>query len=198
MQIAETVQTTTRQLGNSDMQITAIGFGAWAIGGGDWQFGWGSQDDNDSVAAIQHALDLGINWIDTAAVYGLGHSEEVVARALEGRQQKPYVFTKCSMIWSKKFWQTKDQIHRSLKRDSVRNELESSLRRLKLDVIDLYQIHWPDPEDEIEEGWETLAKLKQEGIYFSQYNVTRQLIKTPACAAYTNLLLATVNLYTVE
>jgi aryl-alcohol dehydrogenase-like predicted oxidoreductase len=163
MQIAESVQTTTRQLGNSDLQITAIGFGAWAIGGGDWQFGWGSQDDNDSVAAIQHALDLGINWIDTAAVYGLGHSEEVVARALEGRQQKPYVFTKCTMIWSKKFWQTKDQIHRSLKRDSVRNELESSLRRLKLDVIDLYQIHWPDPEDEIEEGWETLAKLKQEG-----------------------------------
>ena len=163
MQIAESVHTTTRQLGNSDMQITAVGFGAWAIGGGDWQFGWGSQDDNDSVAAIQRALDLGINWIDTAAVYGLGHSEEVVARALEGRQQKPYVFTKCSMIWSKEFWQTKDQIHRSLKSDSVRKELESSLRRLKLDVIDLYQIHWPDPEDEIEEGWETLAKLKQEG-----------------------------------
>jgi aryl-alcohol dehydrogenase-like predicted oxidoreductase len=163
METAEAVSTTTRQLGNSDMQITAIGFGAWAIGGGDWQFGWGSQDDNDSVAAIQRALDLGINWIDTAAVYGLGHSEEIVARALEGRQQKPYVFTKCSMVWSKKFWQTKDQIHRSLKRDSVRNELESSLRRLKMDVIDLYQIHWPDPEDEIEEGWETLAKLKQEG-----------------------------------
>jgi aryl-alcohol dehydrogenase-like predicted oxidoreductase len=145
------------------MQITAIGFGAWAIGGGDWQFGWGAQDDNDSVAAIQRALDLGINWIDTAAVYGLGHSEEVVARALEGRRQKPYVFTKCSMIWSRKFWQTKDQIHRSLKRDSVRNELESSLRRLKMDFVDLYQIHWPDPEDEIEEGWETLAKLKEEG-----------------------------------
>jgi aryl-alcohol dehydrogenase-like predicted oxidoreductase len=163
MQIEESVHTTTRQLGSSDMQITAIGFGAWAIGGGDWQFGWGSQDDNDSIAAIQHALDRGINWIDTAAVYGLGHSEEVVARALEGRQQKPYVFTKCSMIWSKKIWQTKDQIHRSLKRDSVRKELESSLRRLKLDVIDLYQIHWPDPENEIEEGWETMAKLKQEG-----------------------------------
>jgi aryl-alcohol dehydrogenase-like predicted oxidoreductase len=163
MQTEESVSTTTRQLGNSDMNITAIGFGAWAIGGGDWQFGWGSQDDNDSVAAIQRALDLGINWIDTAAVYGLGHSEEVVARALEGRQQKPYVFTKCSMIWSKKFWQTKDQIHRSLKSESVRKELESSLRRLKMEVIDLYQIHWPDPEDEIEEGWETLAKLKEEG-----------------------------------
>jgi aryl-alcohol dehydrogenase-like predicted oxidoreductase len=163
MQIEESVHTTTRQLGSSDLQITAIGFGAWAIGGGDWQFGWGSQDDNDSIAAIRRALDLGINWIDTAAVYGLGHSEEVVARALEGRQQKPYVFTKCSMLWSKKFWQTKDQIHRSLKRDSVRKELESSLRRLKLDVIDLYQIHWPDPEAEIEEGWEMMAKLKQEG-----------------------------------
>lgn len=163
MQIAESVQTTTRQLGNSNLQITAIGFGAWAIGGGDWQFGWGAQDDNDSVAAIQRGLDLGINWIDTAAVYGLGHSEEVVAHALEGRQQKPYIFTKCSMIWSKKLGETKDQIHRSLKRDSVRKELEASLRRLKMDVIDLYQIHWPDPEDEIEEGWETLAKLKQEG-----------------------------------
>ena len=163
MQTVESVDMTTRQLGNSDMQITAIGFGAWAIGGGGWQFGWGSQDDNDSVAAIQRALDLGINWIDTAAVYGLGHSEEVVARALEGRQQKPYIFTKCSMIWSKKFWQTQDQIHRSLKSDSVRKELESSLRRLKMDAIDLYQIHWPDPEDQIEEGWETLVKLKQEG-----------------------------------
>src|SRR6185437_5311272 len=148
MQTVESVDMTTRQLGNSDMQITAIGFGAWAIGGGGWQFGWGSQDDNDSVAAIQRALDLGINWIDTAAVYGLGHSEEVVARALEGRQQKPYIFTKCSMIWSKKFWQTQDQIHRSLKSDSVRKELESSLRRLKMDAIDLYQIHWPDPEDQ--------------------------------------------------
>jgi aryl-alcohol dehydrogenase-like predicted oxidoreductase len=163
MQTTEDVSATTRQLGNSDLHITAIGFGAWAIGGGDWQFGWGAQDDNDSVAAIQRALDLGINWIDTAAVYGLGHSEEVVARALEGRQRKPYVFTKCSMIWSRKSGETKDQIHRSLKRDSVRNELESSLRRLKMDAVDLYQIHWPDPEDQIEEGWETLAELKQEG-----------------------------------
>ncbi|MHB1959246.1 MAG: aldo/keto reductase [Acidobacteriaceae bacterium] len=163
MQTTEDVSATTRQLGNSDLHITAIGFGAWAIGGGDWQFGWGAQDDNDSVAAIQRALDLGINWIDTAAVYGLGHSEEVVARALEGRQQKPYVFTKCSMIWSRKSGETRDQIHRSLKRDSVRKELESSLRRLKMEAVDLYQVHWPDPEDQIEEGWETLAELKQEG-----------------------------------
>ncbi|MHB1935719.1 MAG: aldo/keto reductase [Acidobacteriaceae bacterium] len=163
MQTTEGASATTRQLGNSNLHITVIGFGAWAIGGGDWQFGWGSQDDNDSVAAIQRALDLGVNWIDTAAVYGLGHSEGVVARALQGRQQKPYVFTKCSMIWSRKSGETKDQIHRSLKRDSVRKELESSLRRLKTDVIDLYQIHWPDPEQEIEEGWETLARLKEEG-----------------------------------
>jgi aryl-alcohol dehydrogenase-like predicted oxidoreductase len=177
MQTVESVDMTTRQLGNSDMQITAIGFGAWAIGGGGWQFGWGSQDDNDSVAAIQRALDLGINWIDTAAVYGLGHSEEVVARALEGRQQKPYIFTKCSMIWSKKFWQTQDQIHRSLKSDSVRKELESSLRRLKMDAIDLYQIHWPDPEPEVEEGWQTLAQLQKEGkvryIGVSNFNVAQ-------------------------
>ncbi|MHB1795580.1 MAG: aldo/keto reductase [Acidobacteriaceae bacterium] len=163
MQTTEDVSATARQLGNSEMHITSIGFGAWAIGGGDWQFGWGAQDDNDSVAAIQRALDLGINWIDTAAVYGLGHSEEVVARALEGRQQKPYVFTKCSMIWSRKSGETRDQIHRSLKRDSIRNELESSLRRLRMDAVDLYQAHWPDPEPDIEEGWETLAKLKEEG-----------------------------------
>lgn len=163
MQTTEDISATTRQLGNSDLHIAAIGFGAWAIGGGDWQFSWGAQDDNDSVAAIHRALDLGINWIDTAAVYGLGHSEEVVARALEGRQQKPYVFTKCSMIWSRKSGQAKEEIHRSLKRDSIRKELEASLRRLRMDAIDLYQIHWPDPEDQIEEGWETLAELKQEG-----------------------------------
>ena len=145
------------------MHLTAIGFGAWAIGGGDWQFGWGSQDDNDSIAAIQRALDLGINWIDTAAVYGLGHSEEVVARALEGRSTKPYIFTKCSMVWSKKFWSKDSQISRSLKRDSIRKELEASLHRLQIDTVDLYQIHWPDPEQDIEEGWETLAKLQEEG-----------------------------------
>ncbi len=151
-----------RQLGNSDMQLTAIGFGAWAIGGGDWQYGWGSQDDRDSVEAIRRALDLGINWIDTAAVYGLGHSEEIVARALEGRAKKPFVFTKCSMVWSQD-GQEKARISHSLKRDSIRKELEASLRRLKMDAVDLYQVHWPDPEPDIEEGWETLAKLKEEG-----------------------------------
>lgn len=148
----------TRQLGNSDMQLTPIGFGAWAIGGGDWQFAWGPQEDDDSVAAIQRALELGINWIDTAAVYGLGHSEEVVARALKGREKKPYIFTKSSMKWG-----ADRQIHRSLKAESVRKELEDSLRRLQVDVIDLYQIHWPNPEDEIEQGWEAMARLKDEG-----------------------------------
>jgi len=153
----------TRTLGNSDMDLTPIGFGAWAIGGGDWQFSWGPQDDNDSIAAIQHAIDLGINWIDTAAIYGLGHSEEVVARALQGRERKPFVFTKCSMVWHKKLIGQGSTISHSLKRDSLRKELEASLRRLQVDAIDLYQIHWPDPEADIEEGWETLAQFKEEG-----------------------------------
>ncbi|HLU10250.1 MAG TPA: aldo/keto reductase, partial [Oceanobacillus sp.] len=148
----------TRQLGNSDMQITPIGFGAWAIGGGNWEFGWGSQDDKDSIEAIHRALDLGVNWIDTAAAYGLGHSEEIVAKALEGRANRPYVFTKCSLVWGES-----REIEHSLKADSVRRECEDSLRRLKVDVIDLYQIHWPNPDPDIEEGWETLAKLKEEG-----------------------------------
>ncbi|HVC90100.1 MAG TPA: aldo/keto reductase [Acidobacteriaceae bacterium] len=153
----------TRQLGNSNMRLTAIGFGAWAIGGGDWEYAWGPQDDNDSIAAIQRALDLGINWIDTAAIYGLGHSEEVVARALQGRRNKPFVFTKCSMVWSKKFLRPGQKISHSLKRDSIRKELEACLRRLQMDAVDLYQIHWPDPENDVEEGWQTLVKLKEEG-----------------------------------
>ena len=148
-----------RQLGDSDMHITPIGFGAWAIGGGDWEFGWGAQEDQDSVRTIERALDLGLNWIDTAAVYGLGRSEEVVARALKESSHKPYVFTKCSMRWNVE----ERKIHRSLKRDSVREECENSLRRLGRDTIDLYQMHWPNPEAEIEEGWETMARLKEEG-----------------------------------
>ncbi len=190
MQTTEDVSTATRQLGNSDMHITAIGFGAWAIGGGDWQFGWGSQDDNDSVAAIQRSLDLGVNWIDTAAVYGLGHSEEVVARALEGQSKRPFIFTKCSMVWGKHFWQKHGHISRSLKRDSIRNELEASLRRLKMDAVDLYQIHWPEPENDIEEGWETLAKLKQEGktryIGVSNFSV-QQMERIAGIAPITSL-----------
>lgn len=163
MQNQQNFSAATRQLGNSDLQITAIGFGAWAIGGGDWKFSWGPQDDNESIGAIQHALDLGINWIDTAAVYGLGHSEKVVARALKGRAQKPYIFTKCSLLWDEDTNAKRNEIGHSLKRDSIRKELEDSLRRLQVDTIDLYQIHWPNPEEEIEEGWETLARLKEEG-----------------------------------
>ncbi len=175
----------TKQLGNSDLQITPIGYGAWAIGGGNWQFGWGSQDDQDSIAAIQRALDLGINWIDTAAVYGLGHSEEVVARALKQSQYHPYIFTKCSLIWDEQ-----GQLGRSLKAESIRREVEASLRRLQIEVIDLYQIHWPNPDPEIEEGWETLAKLKQEGkvryIGVSNFNV-EQMQRAQAIAPITSL-----------
>jgi aryl-alcohol dehydrogenase-like predicted oxidoreductase len=148
----------THPLGNSDLKLTRIGFGAWAIGGGNWEFGWGPQDDRESVAAIVRALDGGINWIDTAAVYGLGHSEEIVAKALTSSSHKPYVFTKCSMRWDEN-----RRIYRSLTKESIREEVENSLRRLQRDVIDLYQIHWPHPEPEIEEGWETLARIKEEG-----------------------------------
>jgi len=148
----------TRQLGNTDMQITPIGFGTWAIGGGGYQFGWGPQDDEQSIATINHALDLGINWIDTAAVYGLGHSEEVVARALKGRSERPYIFTKCARVWDEH-----GNITGNLKAQSIRRECENSLRRLQTDVIDLYQMHWPDPEPDIEEGWSTMAELKKEG-----------------------------------
>ena len=148
----------TRRLGNSDLLITPIGFGAWAIGGGDWAFGWGAQDDADSVATIREALDLGINWIDTAAVYGLGHSEEVVAKALEGVTNRPYVFTKCARVWDEQ-----RQIGKSLKAASIRRECEASLKRLKVDVIDLYQIHWPEPPEDIEEGWQAVQQLKKEG-----------------------------------
>ncbi len=147
-----------RKLGNSDLQLTAIGFGAWAIGGGDWQFAWGPQDDSDSLSAIHRALDLGINWIDTAAVYGLGHSEEIVGRALKSSAHKPYVFTKCSMRWH-----ADREIYQTLKSASIAEEVEASLRRLQVEKIDLYQIHWPNPDSEIEEGWEALARLREHG-----------------------------------
>jgi aryl-alcohol dehydrogenase-like predicted oxidoreductase len=148
----------TRQLGTSDLYITPIGFGAWAIGGSGWEFGWGGQDDRDSIATIREALDAGVNWIDTAAVYGLGHSEEIVARALEGVPVRPYVFTKCSMVWD-----MRRKIGHSLKAESIRRECEASLRRLKVDAIDLYQIHWPDPDEDVEEGWTAMAALQSEG-----------------------------------
>src|SRR5438105_3818432 len=175
----------TKRLGNSDLMITPIGFGAWAIGGSGWQFAWGGQDDRDSVAAIREALDHGVNWIDTAAVYGLGHSEEVVARALQGLSKRPYVFTKCSLVWDEQ-----RQIGHSLKARSIRRECEASLRRLKVDVLDLYQIHWPDPDEDIEQGWATMADLQDEGkvrhIGVSNFNVA-QMKRAQAIAPITSL-----------
>ena len=151
----------TRKLGNSDLDITPVGFGAWAIGGVGYDFGWGPQEDADSIAAIHRALELGVNWIDTAAVYGIGHSEEMVARALkEWKGARPHVFTKCAMRWDAKGKVTK--VHKA---DSIRQECEDSLRRLEVDVIDLYQIHWP-PEDNgpaLEESWQAMAELQQQG-----------------------------------
>ncbi|HET7120515.1 MAG TPA: aldo/keto reductase [Solirubrobacterales bacterium] len=149
----------SNQLGATGMEITRIGFGAWAIGGGDWEYGWGPQDDAESVAAIERALELGINWIDTAGVYGFGHSEEVVGKAIAGLGERPYVFTKASLV--------QDENGREvscLKRDSIRREIEASLSRLGLDAVDLYQIHWPFPDEDIEEGWETFKELKEEGL----------------------------------
>lgn len=161
----------TRQFGKTEMQITPLGLGTWAIGGGNYQFGWGSQDDKESIATIHRALELGINWIDTAAVYGLGHSEEIVGQALkEYSGEHPYVFTKCERVWNEK-----GEISGSLKADSIKREVENSLRRLQVDVIDLYQMHWPNPDPDIEEGWRTMAQLKKEGkvryIGVSNFNV---------------------------
>jgi aryl-alcohol dehydrogenase-like predicted oxidoreductase len=147
----------TKQLGNSDLYITPIGFGAWAIGGSGWEFGWGEQDDKASIGAIHRGLEFGVNWIDTAAVYGMGHSEEVVAAALKSWSgPRPYVFTKCGLLWD-----AEGYVHRSLKADSIRRECENSLRRLKVDRIDLYQIHWPT--EDLEEGWAEMARLQKEG-----------------------------------
>jgi aryl-alcohol dehydrogenase-like predicted oxidoreductase len=175
----------TRKLGNSDLDITPMGIGAWAMGGPGWAFSWSSQDDNDSIAAIHKALDQGLNWIDTAAVYGLGHSEEVVAQALEGMAKKPYVFTKCARVWNEK-----GEIGKVLKRDSVRKECEASLKRLKTGCIDLYQMHWPEPDEDIEEGWETMNRLRDEGkvrwIGVSNYNVS-QMQRVAPLGAITSL-----------
>src|SRR5579883_3366344 len=147
-----------RRLGNSDLEITRVGVGAWAMGGGGWAFAWGPQDDRQSIAAIHAALDRGVNWIDTAAVYGLGHSEEVVAMALEGRASRPYVFTKCERTWNER-----GEISGVLKAESIKRECEASLRRLKVERIDLYQIHWPQPDADIEEGWGAMAELQKQG-----------------------------------
>jgi len=172
-------------LGNSDLQLTPIGFGAWAIGGGNWDFAWGAQDDSESIRAIHQALDEGINWIDTAAVYGLGHSEEIVGQAVRSSSHKPLVFTKCAMRWD-----DERKIYRSLKAASVVEELEGSLKRLGVDTIDLYQVHWPNPDEEIEEGWAELARQQKAGkirwIGVSNFNVT-QLKRAQAIAPITSL-----------
>jgi aryl-alcohol dehydrogenase-like predicted oxidoreductase len=149
----------TATLGRTGLEITRVGFGAWAIGGSGWDWGWGAQDDADSIAAIHRALELGVNWIDTAAQYGFGHSEEVVARALEGVEPRPLVFTKGGQPEG-----PNRSTVQTLKRDSLRREAEGSLQRLRVDALDLYQIHWPIPDDEIEEGWSTFAELKEEGL----------------------------------
>jgi aryl-alcohol dehydrogenase-like predicted oxidoreductase len=167
----------TRQLGTTDLHVTPLGFGAWALGGSGWAFSWGPQDDRESIAAIHRALDHGINWIDTAAIYGLGHSEEVVAAALKGLRQRPYIFTKCSLVWD-----DARVVSHSLKADSIRREVEASLRRLAVDVLDLYQIHWPaqpadGPAPDLEEGWRTLIELRRAGkvrhIGVSNFNVAQ-------------------------
>ena len=152
-------QLKTTQLGATGLEITRVGFGAWAIGGGGWEFGWGPQPDDESIAAIHRALELGINWIDTASAYGFGRSEQVVGRALAGLDERPYVFTKASLLDD-----GTGHVRHSLKRDSIRREAEASLERLGVEAIDLYQIHWPDPEQDIEEGWSALAELKEQGL----------------------------------
>jgi len=174
----------TKPLGNSDLSITPVGFGAWAIGGSGWEFGWGEQDDKTSVAAIHRALELGVNWIDTAAVYGMGHSEEVVAFALRAWPgPRPYVFTKCGLRWDEQGY-----VHRDLTAASIRRECEDSLRRLRIDAIDLYQIHWPT--DALEEGWSAMAQLQKEGkvrwIGVSNFNI-EELRRAQAIAPLTSL-----------
>jgi aryl-alcohol dehydrogenase-like predicted oxidoreductase len=149
----------TRKLGDTDLHLTTVGLGTWAIGGGGWAYGWGPQDDAESVAAIRRALDLGINWIDTAAVYGLGHSEEIIGQALAGQRDEVTIATKCGLVWD----EGSTTPYGRLKAESVRREAEASLRRLKVDVIDLYQIHWPNPDEDIEEAWGVIADLIREG-----------------------------------
>jgi aryl-alcohol dehydrogenase-like predicted oxidoreductase len=159
----------TRKFGNTDMMITTIGFGAWAIGGGNWAFGWGPQDDNEAIAAMRHAVEVGMNWIDTAAVYGLGHSEELVGKAVKGISHKPFIFTKCGLVWDES-----RQTRQEIRAESIRSECEASLRRLDVEVIDLYQVHWP-MDEYLEEAWEMMEKLRSEGkvryIGVSNYSI---------------------------
>jgi aryl-alcohol dehydrogenase-like predicted oxidoreductase len=183
----------TRQLGQSDLNITRIGIGAWAIGGGKWEFGWGPQDDQQSIAAIRAGLDRGINWIDTAAAYGLGHSETIVGRAAKGLKGRPYIFTKCSLVWD-----DSGKISHNLQADSIRRECEASLKRLDIDAIDLYQIHWPAwkgagesaSPGSIEEAVGALAKLRDQGkirhIGISNFSV-QQMRRAQSIAPITSL-----------
>jgi aryl-alcohol dehydrogenase-like predicted oxidoreductase len=175
----------THQLGSSDLRITRLGIGAWAIGGSGWNGSMGPQNESDSIPAIHAALDRGLNWIDTAALYGLGHSEEIIARALSGRSLRPYIFTKCERVWD-----ASGTIGACLKAASIRKECEDSLRRLQVDAIDLYQIHWPEPDEDIEEAWTELARLKQEGkvryIGVSNFNVP-QMKRALSIAPITSL-----------
>jgi aryl-alcohol dehydrogenase-like predicted oxidoreductase len=174
-----------RKLGWTDLELSTVGLGTWAIGGAGWKFGWGPQDDRDSIDTIHRAYDLGVNWLDTAALYGLGHSEEMVGQALSTMREKPLVATKCSRVWD-----AEGNIQSSLKRDSVRRELEASLKRLKLERIDLYQIHWPRPDEDIEEGWQALEDLRREGKirYIGGCNFSRaQLERIQAIAPVASL-----------
>lgn len=159
----------TRRLGYTDLELTTVGLGTWAMGG-PWQFGWGPQDDDEAIAAILTALETGINWIDTAPAYGLGHSEELIAKALDQISEKPLIATKCGLLWNEK----KEKLS-CLKRQSIRSECHASLQRLGVETIDLYQMHWPEPEQDIEEAWEEMARLADEGkvryLGVSNYNL---------------------------
>jgi aryl-alcohol dehydrogenase-like predicted oxidoreductase len=149
----------TVELGRTGMHITRVGMGAWAIGGAGWWHAWGAQDDEESIATLRRGFELGINWVDTAPIYGLGHSEEVVGRALEGLAERPYVFTKASLLDG-----GDNSVRHNLGRDSLLREVEASLTRLRVDVIDVYQVHWPDPDEDVEEGWATFAEIKEQGL----------------------------------
>jgi aryl-alcohol dehydrogenase-like predicted oxidoreductase len=155
----ETTGLRTVELGRTGMRVTRVGMGAWAIGGTGWWHAWGAQDDEESIATIRRGFELGINWVDTAPIYGLGHSEEVVGRALEGLAERPYVFTKASLLDG-----GDNSVRHNLGRDSLLREVEASLTRLRVDVIDVYQVHWPDPDEDVEEGWATFAEIKEQGL----------------------------------